>query len=77
MAFTYRVVVKYGVPLGARPQDPETYWLSIEEVGQLLEDVLRHYENTVEGPRVGTITITTFGKQSGLQREQLFRETGY
>jgi len=77
MSSTYRVVVKYGVPLGRQPQDAETYWIGFDEVAQLIDNVVCHDENREHGSHVASIQITRFGGDAGLQRERLFDETGY
>lgn len=77
MAHTYRVRLTWRPRPTGVTEDPETYWLSLEEVTQLLDDVLTHYENRVDGSQLKELVITPFGPQSGLQREQLWVDTGY
>lgn len=77
MPSTYRLIVSYAPPLSGPPQDKETYWVTADELVQIVEDIVRSYENRVHPFVLARLEITRFGHGAALRREHLFDETGY
>lgn len=77
MTFTHRLEVVYIARPPLPQEDPQTYWATADECVQLVDDILSHDEDAVDGPRVAFIRITCFGETAGLVRKHVYDETGY